>query len=239
MNKIALGRKIDKCLITTDLNYLTNFDLKLFFRLVPKLRHYTGPKNWRIMGTWRNMGWRNMGVTTVQQKLRKTLFLSEKILLWVENFIFLRTLLKWRSRLFTYPPTQRKLRGAFARVFRLSLIFENLDRSLRLSLPKVCQLRLTFSARFVCSLLIRFPQIKIRVEKLSRKGSALELKCRKLNSHGHKCYHHKNIKFFRLSDKKFVMFTCLVIEFQSSVEICDNLKNNNARKNPNLFLLSQ
>ena len=94
--------------------------------------------------------------STIEVK-KNSLFLSEKILLWVENFIFLRTLLKWRSRLFTYPPTERKLRGAFARVFRLSLIFENLDRSLKLSLPKVCQLRLTFSARFVCSLLIRFP----------------------------------------------------------------------------------
>ena len=66
MNKIAFDRTIDKCLITTDLNYLTNFDLKLFFRQVPKLRHYTGPKNWRNFGTWRNLGWRNLGVTPVR-----------------------------------------------------------------------------------------------------------------------------------------------------------------------------
>ena len=59
MNKITFGRTISKCLITTDLNYLKNFDLKLFLRQVPKLRHYKGPK------TWRNLRWRNFGETTV------------------------------------------------------------------------------------------------------------------------------------------------------------------------------
>ena len=65
MNKIAFGRIIDKCLITTGLNYLTNFDLKVFLRQVPKLHHYTGPKNWCNFGTWCNLGWCNLGVTTV------------------------------------------------------------------------------------------------------------------------------------------------------------------------------
>ena len=51
MNKIAFGRTIDKCLITTDLNYLTNFDLKGFLRHFPKLHHYTGPKNWGDLET--------------------------------------------------------------------------------------------------------------------------------------------------------------------------------------------
>ena len=58
MNKIAFGRTIDKCLNTTDLHYLTNFDLKVFLRQVPKLHHYTDPKNWYNFGTW-------FGVTTV------------------------------------------------------------------------------------------------------------------------------------------------------------------------------
>ena len=65
MNKIAFGRIIDKCLITTGFNYLTNLDLKVFFRQVPKLHHYIGPKNWCNFGTWCNLGWCNLGVTTV------------------------------------------------------------------------------------------------------------------------------------------------------------------------------
>ena len=55
MNKIAFGRIIDKCLITTGLNYLTNFDLKVFLRQVPKLHHYTGPKNWGNLETRCNL----------------------------------------------------------------------------------------------------------------------------------------------------------------------------------------
>ena len=51
MNKIAFGRIIEKSLITTGLNYLTKFDLKVFLRQVPKLHHYTGPKNWCNFGT--------------------------------------------------------------------------------------------------------------------------------------------------------------------------------------------
>ena len=39
MNKIAFARTINKCLITTDLNYSKNFDLKLFLHQVSKLRH--------------------------------------------------------------------------------------------------------------------------------------------------------------------------------------------------------
>ena len=45
MNKIALGRKIVKCFITTDSNYLRTLDLKLFFRPTALLHHYTSSKN--------------------------------------------------------------------------------------------------------------------------------------------------------------------------------------------------
>ena len=56
---------MDKCLITTDLNYLKNFDLKLFLRQVSKLHHYTGPKNWGNLETWSNLAWCNLAGTTV------------------------------------------------------------------------------------------------------------------------------------------------------------------------------
>ena len=45
MNKIALGRKIVKCFITTVSNYLRTLDLKLFFRPTALLHRDTSSKN--------------------------------------------------------------------------------------------------------------------------------------------------------------------------------------------------
>ena len=45
MNKIALGRKNVKCLITTDSIYLRTFALKLFFRPTALLHRDTTSKN--------------------------------------------------------------------------------------------------------------------------------------------------------------------------------------------------
>ena len=64
---MPFGRTIDKCLITTDLKKLTNFDLKVFLRQVPKLHHYTGSKNWCNFETWCNLAWCNLAGTTVQR----------------------------------------------------------------------------------------------------------------------------------------------------------------------------
>ena len=55
LNKITFGRKIDKCIITTDKNYLTNFDKKLFFQPSAKLRHYTGTKTGAAWQSWHSL----------------------------------------------------------------------------------------------------------------------------------------------------------------------------------------